>query len=152
MDERTDRTDRAVMSPPKRRHFTPASATRALVLVRRVVADVVREYEHLGELQETLETSGAGESTSQGALIRQEIATTVQRIHDLLEELDAIGVELKEWTRGIVDFPCLLTDDGEVSLCWAMGEPAVAYWHETHETYAQRQPVQTLNRRSAPVA
>jgi hypothetical protein len=58
----------------------------------------------------------------------------------LLEELKAVGCELKDFELGLVDFYALL-DDRLVFLCWRLGEPRVEYWHEVDAGIAGRQPV-----------
>ena len=127
------------------RYFTPAEANRALVLVRRVVADTVAEYARLGEFQEMLDRAKAGGSEDEYDVARDELLATANKLNGFLEELEEIGVEIKDWARGIVDFPCLLEGE-EVCLCWAFDEPEVAHWHEPQDGYAGRQPIETLTR------
>jgi len=133
------------VSPLTRRgkYFTPEEADRALVLVRRVVEDMITEYARLGEMQEALDRAKASGSDERYEVVREDLLATANRLHGFLEELEEIGVEIKDWARGIVDFPCLL-DDQEVCLCWAFDEPHVAYWHEPEVGYAGRQPIETL--------
>lgn len=123
--------------------FTVSKANRALVLVRRVVADVVEGYHRVLELQETLEAVPSGSASPAVQAARAELARTVQRLHTCLEELEYVGVELRDFALGIVDFPCLV-DSRHAYLCWRLGERSVRYWHELGEGFAERQPVQTM--------
>jgi hypothetical protein len=122
-----------------RRYFTPAEANRALVLVRRIAADIVRQYAHLGDLQEMLEAASACECE----VVRGELLETIERLQSCLEELDDLGVELADWSRGIVNFPTRV--DGRcVLLNWEPGQDRIRTWHEAEDGLAGRQPIETL--------
>jgi len=125
------------------KYFTPQEADRALVLVGRIVEDMITEYARLGDMQEGLDRAKASGSDERYELAREDLLATANRLHGFLQELEEIGVEIKDWERGIVDFPCLL-DGREICLCWTFGEPHVAYWHEPQAGYAGRQPIETL--------
>jgi hypothetical protein len=73
----------------------------------------------------------------------------VQRAKDALEEIDAIGVKVKDLDTGLLDFPCLL--EGEtVLLCWKRGEARIDFWHRVEDGFAGRQPIDARFRRAAP--
>ena len=59
-------------------------------------------------------------------------------MHEYERELEQLGVELKDYYTGLIDFPCWM-DGREVYLCWRLGEPDVAHWHEVTEGFAGRQ-------------
>jgi hypothetical protein len=122
-----------------RRCFTPAEADRALVLVRRIAADIVRQYAYLGDLQEALEAAPA----ARGEAIRLGLLETIERLQSCLEELDDLGVELADWSRGIVNFPSRV-DGRRVLLSWEPGQDRIRYWHEVEDGLAGRQPIETL--------
>jgi hypothetical protein len=52
-----------------------------------------------------------------------------ERMRDYVKELHGLGVELKDYATGLIDFPSRL-DNRDVYLCWRLGEPEVAHWHE----------------------
>lgn len=129
-----------VQAGATRRYFSPAEATRALVLVRKIVADVVGQYGRMIDLQEEMETaqgSGAGDRTES---VQRELVDAARRLQGFATELDDVGVELKDWSLGIVDFPCLI-DGREAYLCWRHGEARVEYWHEMCQDPSNRQPI-----------
>ncbi len=64
----------------------------------------------------------------------------LQNAKDALDEIAAIGVQVKDLDSGLLDFPCRV-DDEIVLLCWKLGEPCIAYWHGMHEGFAGRKPV-----------
>jgi hypothetical protein len=64
----------------------------------------------------------------------------VQRAKDAIEEIDAIGVQVKDLDVGLLDFPFLL--EGEiVLLCWKRGETRIEFWHRVEDGFAGRKPI-----------
>ena len=125
------------------RVFTLEQANRSLVLLQRIVGEVVREYGQLMELEERIESAEQANQPLQLEQARQRLVTTVDNLQTCLEELDQIGVELRDFARGIVDFPCL--HEGKlISLSWLYGEEDVSHWHERHASFACRQPIELL--------
>jgi hypothetical protein len=127
-----------------RRYFSAAQAQRALVLVRRIAADIVGLYSHLLDLQEAFDaTESAGRAGRERERARLEIVGTAQKLHSCLLELDDVGVELKDWEAGVVDFPCIAGGQ-EVRLCWQCGDERISHWHEIHACPAGRKLIETL--------
>ena len=125
------------------KYFTIAEADRALVLVTRIVTDIVREYHHLLDLQEGVDLAEAARQFAQADAERAKLSAAAEKLRVFLEELDEVGVSLRDWSVGIVDFPSII-DGKEVQLCWQVGEPKVNYWHEPHGGTRGRQPLSTL--------
>ena len=77
------------------------------------------------------------------------LAALVQRAKDSLQEIDAIGVQIKDLDIGLLDIPCLL--DGEiVLLCWKRGESRIDFWHRVEDGFRGRQPIDARFRKIAP--
>jgi hypothetical protein len=49
-----------------------------------------------------------------------------------------MGVQIKDFDRGLVDFPHL-RDGREVFLCWELDEDDIAFWHDIDGGYAGRE-------------
>lgn len=71
---------------------------------------------------------------------RAEREKAVQEAKDTVAEIAAIGVGVDDVEDGMLDFPCVL-DGQTVLLCWRMGETAIAHWHTTEESAAERKPL-----------
>ncbi len=71
---------------------------------------------------------------------RTEMEAYVQRAKDAVQEIDAIGVQVKDLDIGLLDFPCKV-DDEVVLLCWKMGEAKITHWHTVESGFAGRQPL-----------
>jgi hypothetical protein len=81
-------------------------------------------------------TPGAGvpdEVQSQRTNLRSELNAELVHLRDL-------GVELKDPALGLIDFRSL-REGRVVYLCWRLGEPTVAYWHDLDAGFASRQPL-----------
>lgn len=96
----------------------------------------------LGELQEMLEAA-SGSLDANKRRIESDVIQAAGRLRNCLDELEAVGVELKDWSVGIVDFPSL-AGGREVCLCWRPEDGAIGYWHEVDEDPAARRPLETL--------
>jgi hypothetical protein len=77
------------------------------------------------------------------------MAALIQRAKDSLQEIDAIGVQVKDLDSGLLDFPCLL--EGEtVLLCWKRGEARIDFWHKVEDGFRGRQPIDARFHKPAP--
>lgn len=136
------------MSAAVKRYFTPEEANQALPLVRAIVGDIVRQFRDVRERKERLEQiremRGAksrdahdvySEEVSQ---MEDELEKDASVLQGFIDELDKIGVQLKDVSRGLVDFPALM-DGREVYLCWLLGEDDVTHWHELDAGFQGRQ-------------
>jgi hypothetical protein len=129
----------------RKRYYTPAQANAALPLVRAIVQDIVNLARDLRERRERLPvlhlrergrmSAAHEEEVRQG---QQELDRDLARMNELVSELEELGIELKDEVKGLIDFTSRM-DGREVYLCWLLGEPAVAYWHELDAGFAGRQ-------------
>ncbi len=129
--------------PVSRKRFTVADANRSLVLLRRILGDLVSEYARLTELQEMIETIESGGTCGQLTLAREQLTVSADMIRRYVQELDDIGVVLRDWKMGIIDFPTLI-EGRDAYLCWQLEEPVVEYWHEQQCCLGDRKPVEGL--------
>ena len=66
---------------------------------------------------------------------------TLYKVGKLTTELHQLGIELKDYTRGLIDFPSM-RGDRVVLLCWQLGEgDQIEWWHEPEAGFAGRQPL-----------
>ncbi len=127
-----------------KKFFTVGQANQMLPLVRAIVQDIVELAQDLQQRQERLKRIRPSPKTMMGEAyqeefqqMQQELAKGAARMEEYEDELRRLGVELKGW-EGLIDFPCWV-DGREVCLCWKLGEPEVAYWHEVDAGFAGRQ-------------
>jgi hypothetical protein len=58
----------------------------------------------------------------------------------LINRIEAYGCVVKDLDLGLLDFPSII-EGRPVYLCWKAGEPRLAHWHGTDETFADRKPL-----------
>lgn len=122
--------------------FSVEEANALVPTVRRITEAIRRAHTRLTASQ--AEARRASEAAAQGGGGMQDGARYVQALVALAEragELEALGVQLKDFERGLVDFPSL-REGRVVLLCWQLGEgDRVEWWHETEAGFAGRQPL-----------
>jgi hypothetical protein len=131
-----------------RTYFTVEKANKALPLVRAIVADIVRQWRAVSELERGLEPfmkpkrkAVKQEPFSEEVAQRQnQLEEEQAKLREYVDELEKLGVEIKSIQEGLCDFPCLL-DGREVLLCWKLGEPQVQFWHEVDAGFGGRKPI-----------
>jgi hypothetical protein len=121
-----------------KKYFTLEEANRALPYVRRIMDDIRGAYDEAvrlrGEMEQQEEPSEAQ---------RERYQQVVERLNGLIEELQAMGTELKGFEQGLIDFPAL-HEGREILLCWQQGEERIDFWHEVDGGFAGRKPVSML--------
>lgn len=106
-------------------------AREALEVIRQSVAEFSARANLLGGV--TLDVAAADRWSSRA----REASSALEAA---MEQLHALGVQVKDLEMGLVDFPTTYRGR-EVLLCWRMGEPDIAWWHGTEEGFRGRRPV-----------
>ncbi len=122
--------------------YSAAQANKALPLVRRIVADLVKHFRTWEDAVRQVELTAHDNSLENPESERwqREAQRLAAEVDTCVRELAELGVEVKALDIGLVDFPGVL-EGREVSFCWAMGESAVTHWHERDAGFAGRQPL-----------
>jgi len=127
-----------------KKFFTAAEANAALPLVRAIAKDIADLAHDLRERHERLtrippaQRKALTEAHQEELVqIEAELERGQERMREYQKELRQLGVELKDYFTGLIDFPCRM-NDREVYLCWRLGEPEVAHWHELAEGFSGR--------------
>ncbi|MCZ7649043.1 MAG: DUF2203 domain-containing protein [Planctomycetota bacterium] len=136
---------------PGSKYYTVERAERALPLVRRIVQDLVDAFVAREKLLARRHALGAqpnpGSSAEETAFrLEREIDSQEASLRRYLAELELLGVELKDWRRGLIDFYSLY-QGREVYLCWMLGEgKTLEHFHELQAGFGGRQPITPENR------
>ena len=125
------------------KYFTLEEANKTLPYVRRIVQDIVSEYEEWRDCIFRYEVIAANSNAEEGEMdeqveLREEVDQIAQRINRLIEELTDVGCIFKGFDAGLVDFYGRL-DGRDIFFCWKLGEDEIAYWHERDGGFASRQ-------------
>ena len=129
------------------RTFTPEEANQALAVVRPLVERMVeargallRAQRQQAELVTRIASNGGGLTPSDVSDAAAEVEGASRDLMAAVDELQQLGVLVKDLDRGLVDFPCVHRGR-ELLLCWQLGEAEVAYWHGLEDGFAGRKPL-----------
>ena len=104
---------------------------------RRELGTALEKRERLGQVTGS---NGGGFHPRVPGQVDGAVDEAVDGIKRCVEELAALGVQVKDLDTGLVDFPSW-RDGEEVLLCWRLGEDEVAWWHTLDGGFAGRQPL-----------
>jgi hypothetical protein len=122
--------------------FTVEEANSALPRVRRIVRSIQSTHRLLASYGEAAKQAAAGAERGGGGMDEgSQYAAVLIKLSLRVSELEGLGVQLKDYSRGLVDFPSL-RDGRVVLLCWELGEgDRVKWWHDVEAGFAGRQPL-----------
>jgi hypothetical protein len=130
--------------------FSLDEANRLLPLVRSITRDAVRRYRDAKRA--ILDLEGLKARAAAKLPVRREeieaqdaaVAAHLEQLRRLVDELEALGCRLRDYERGVVDFPAAtIGDDGFLVYCWALGEESVRHWHSEEEGFDERRLLET---------
>lgn len=122
--------------------FTVEEANALLPSVSQLLRKLQRSRRRLGAYREdakqAAEQAEQGGGGIAGGLLYARLLTNFAA---QMGELEAIGVQLKDFDRGLVDFPSL-RDGRVVLLCWQLDEgDELEWWHDLDTGFAGRTPL-----------
>ena len=95
----------------------------------------------MSEKNEAKRASEGAESGGGGISNGVAYAANLIGLSNLVSELETLGVQLKDFSRGLIDFPSL-RDGRVVLLCWQLGEgDRLEWWHDVDAGFAGRTPL-----------
>ena len=122
--------------------FTVQEANALLPNVRTIVGKIQRAHQQLSRYKEDAKKAAdAAERGGGGFPDGVAYAAILTELTMQLSELEALGVQLKDFERGLVDFPSL-REGRVVLLCWQLGEgDELEWWHDIDAGFAGRTPL-----------
>jgi hypothetical protein len=122
--------------------FTIQEANALLPNVRIILAKIQRAHRNLSHYRDDAKKAAeAAEQGGGGFANGVAYAVVLTELTVQLAELESLGVQLKDFERGLVDFPSL-RDGRVVLLCWQMGEgDELEWWHDVDAGFAGRTPL-----------
>ncbi len=122
--------------------FTSQEANALLPSVKAFLSRIQRAHRSLAQYRD--EARKAAEAAERGGGgIDQGVAyaSLLTEMTSQMSERDTLGVQLKDFERGLIDFPSL-RDGRVVLLCWQMGEgDELEWWHDVDAGFAGRTPL-----------
>jgi hypothetical protein len=122
--------------------FTVAEANALLPTVQQILKRIQLARKKLASYQD--EAKAAADNADRGGGGMSDGLRYANFLIDFTSqtsELDVLGVQLKDFDRGLVDFPSL-RDGRVVLLCWQIGEgDELEWWHNVEDGFAGRTPI-----------
>ncbi len=121
--------------------FTLEEANALLPTVRTKLERIQKLYGKLGEYRESAKLAAIASEFGGGMKGGPVYVRALYEVGKLTTELHELGVQLKDYARGLIDFPSV-RDDRVVLLCWQLGEgDEIEWWHEIEAGFAGRRPL-----------
>ena len=122
--------------------FTVAEANALLPKVKGIVVNIRKWHKELARYRsEAKKAAEAAELGGGGVANGTVYAVIVTSLTSEVAELDSLGVQLKDFERGLIDFPSM-REGRVVLLCWQLGEgDELEWWHDVDAGFAGRTPL-----------
>jgi hypothetical protein len=122
--------------------FTIQEANALLPNVKTILAKIQRAHRAVTRFRdEVRKAAEAAEQGGGGITDGVAYAGVLTELTSKMSELEGLGVQLKDFERGLVDFPSL-REGRVVLLCWQMGEgDELEWWHDVDAGFAGRTPL-----------
>jgi hypothetical protein len=122
--------------------FTVEEANSLLANVRPIVHGIQRVHRRLIARKRDAEQAAEGAESGGGGIsggVRY--AELLIELSESAGELEALGIQLKDYNHGLIDFPSM-REGRVVLLCWKADEgDNIEWWHDVEAGFAGRQPL-----------
>jgi hypothetical protein len=137
--------------------FTLDEAQQLLPILESLLRRAIDGKASAGEVESELQMLSQNIFLSGGMMVdvaavtRKRMAqrASIQQAQDAVQEIDSIGVQVKDLDKGLLDFPCQVGEE-TVLLCWQLGEAKIDFWHTLESGFQGRQPLDDRFQRSRP--
>lgn len=131
---------------PEQRTFTPEEARALVPRVKPLLADLrdaFHEYRFAREQVDELSSFGDVEGDEAKAWAAKAAAAD-RRVRTVLDELNALGADVKDPVLGLIDFLAVRKNGEVVLLCYRDDEDTIRYWHPLDTGFGGRRPIEEL--------
>ncbi len=122
--------------------FTIEEANSLLPNVRTIVESIQRSHRRLISFQTTAKHAADGAENGGGGMTQgPRYANLLIELSVGAGQLESLGVQLKDYSQGLIDFPSM-REGRVVLLCWKAGEgDQLEWWHDLEAGFGGRQPL-----------
>jgi len=121
--------------------FTLSEANSLLPTIIPKLVEIKLLYAAIDDLRDSSRAAASASHFGGGMEGGTGYVNTLYKVGELTTELTELGIELKDYTRGLIDFPCKRSGR-VIYLCWQIGDAdEIEWWHETDAGFAGRQPI-----------
>jgi len=123
--------------------FTVQEANNLLPVIRPKLEEIKARYSNSASFRDSVKLAAAAAIECGGGGLEggTRYVKSLYNIGKLTAELNDLGIQLKDYSRGLIDFPSVRNGQ-VVLLCWQLGEDErIEWWHETETGFAGRKPI-----------
>lgn len=121
--------------------FTVEEANALLPQIIPQLHRIRKLYARVAEMRDSARAAASASQFGGGMEGGTGYVNALYNIGKITTELHQLGIELKDYERGLIDFPSM-RNDRIVYLCWQIGDgDEIEWWHETDAGFAGRQPL-----------
>jgi len=122
--------------------FTVEEANSLLPNVRPIVKKIQRAHRNLLVHRSAAKHAAEGAEFGGGGIVNGiQYAQLVIDLSVRVGQLETLGIQLKDYGNGLIDFPSM-REGRVVLLCWKADEKdIIEWWHDVEAGFAGRQPL-----------
>jgi hypothetical protein len=122
--------------------FTPTEASDLIPAVRPLLEKIKAAHAEIARFREAANAAADAAQFGGGGMKNgSRYVKLLYELGKLTLEIDNLGVQLKDYARGLIDFPSW-REGRVVLLCWQLGEgDEIEWWHEVEAGFSGRQPL-----------
>lgn len=122
--------------------FTLEEANDLLPTVRQIVLKIQSHHNLISTFKNAAKTAANSAQFGGGGMESGSVyVKSLYELGKLTLELDSFGIQIKDYARGLIDFPAM-RDGRIVLLCWQLGEgERIEWWHDMETGFAGRKPL-----------
>jgi hypothetical protein len=122
--------------------FTLEEANSLLPSVRLIVKSIQKSHRRVASFNAKARHAAEGAESGGGGMPEgQQYAELLVDLSMHTEKLESLGVQIKDYGQGLIDFPSM-REGRVVLLCWKADEgDQLEWWHDIDAGFAGRQPL-----------
>jgi len=120
--------------------FSLEEANKLVAVAKPILEKIAANHKTLGLYNKEAKAAGQAAQFGGGGMKGgSNYVNLLVEIRALTKELQDLEIELKDYSRGLIDFPSKM-EGRVVFLCWQLGEgDEIEWWHDIDAGFAGRQ-------------
>jgi hypothetical protein len=119
--------------------FTIEEANELLPIARPILLRMQKDHEKVMAFRESAKSAAKVSAHGSGVAGSALYVNAIMSLSEATGELDSLGIQIKDFSRGLIDFPCM-REGRVVLLCWQLGEgDEIEWWHDVDAGFSGRQ-------------
>lgn len=121
--------------------FTIDEANELLPKVKVMLYKIKMLHGYASQYKEEARNAAMASQFGGGMQSGSKYVNSLYEVGKLTTELDEMGIQLKDFERGLIDFP-FMRNERLALLCWQLDDgDEILWWHELEAGFAGRQPL-----------